>query len=280
MKTQRPILVLSLLVLLLAVPASAQPFITAGIDLFQTLGNNGTVFSFGNDPLPADFFCAGSPPFSGTIDFEGSTLDTIPAGITGPADTIVERLMDVNLSSGVASVPIVVRALGLNATQPLVINCASGPTQFNVSACNCGNQPITQIQLYNYDAATSCGNFSGQLSINTCLTFTSAGGTVLGPVSQFVDLRIDNMSWCETGLPGSLQVNQPFYVGSCGFSASDYVAVPPTSNFFPGSVPSTGPSCLDLWGFLTECHSSYGTAPHQHCVNPVCCGSEGVSCPQ
>ena len=63
---------------LLAMPALAVSTtittITSGVDIFST--STGTVADFAISPLPAGFFCAGSPPFSGTVPLTGVPLTT------------------------------------------------------------------------------------------------------------------------------------------------------------------------------------------------------------
>src|SRR5215813_1469566 len=66
--------------------------IAPGIDNWQTLGGGATRYNFGEQPIPADFFCVGSEPFRGSVEFEGVPLRTEPADALGTTDTVVERL--------------------------------------------------------------------------------------------------------------------------------------------------------------------------------------------
>src|SRR6476661_2564945 len=83
---------LSVLVAAPAMAAAGAPTIKLGTDLFST--SVGTQADFTNNPLPADFFCTGSSAFSGSIPLTGVPLTTVPAGIAGSTDTVVQRLAD------------------------------------------------------------------------------------------------------------------------------------------------------------------------------------------
>ncbi|MEM9553492.1 MAG: hypothetical protein AAGC60_04485 [Acidobacteriota bacterium] len=264
---------------LLAAPAWAQPIITAGSDIWETSG--GTGYSFADNPLPPGFFCADSAAFSDTIQLEGLPLTTFPAGAAGNADTLIVRYNDVDLSAGAGIAEISVAAMSLRSQPFTVPGCDD---EFVAYACTCGDQPITEIELKVDTWSPLCGRFSGQLEINVCMTFVSQiTGDVLGPVDTSVFFDFTDNSFCDQGR--STTVANAFHVAAVcpGLGDGQWATVPGTSNFFPGwnapAVMSTK-TCLELYGHLTECHSSYGTADHEHCVNPVCCGSEGVPCPQ
>jgi hypothetical protein len=269
------------LALLLAAPGFGQPIIKAGTDLLQTLGGNGTIYSFANDPIPADFFCSGSAPFTGAIQLKGIPVLTKPAGIAGNADTIVERLADADLTFGQDSVPATVRAMSLDGMNVITIACGSGARTFSVRACTCGEQPITKMNIRLDDPSCGCGSYDGELALNICLTFTDLStGDEIGPLKRTVQLFMNKSGWCEKpGFDGA-EIADAYHVTTvCGFE--DFLAVSATSNFHPGwdcASSTSGDSCLDLYGHLTSCHSSFGQADHDHCINPVCCDSKGISC--
>lgn len=271
------------LALLSAPAAMAQPIIKAGTDVLQTLGGNGTVYSFANNPLPAGFFCPGSAPFTGKIQLAGQSVLTKPAGVAAQADTVLERLADANLLGGSDAVPVVVRAMSLRGLGSIDVLCPNtGLTRFRVDACTCGEQPITKIEISLEDPACGCGTFSGEIALNVCLSFTNTTtGDVLGPVSRPVSLKVDKSNWCQKAGNGATNIAEAYHVATtCGYE--DYLAVPATANFHPGwdcASSTSGLSCLDLYGHLTTCHSSFGQADHDHCINPVCCDRKGQSCP-
>lgn len=251
--------------------ATAAAPVTPGVDAFQTASGPGktTSVDFAATPIPANFFCAGSPPFSGRVDLVGEPLATNPGGIAAGSDTLVERLQEASFGSGPVTVPVKVRALRLASASNIAINCTTGPTQWRLSVCECGNQPTTDITV-KVDQECGCGHFDGSLKIKTCLRFTNvADNTVKGPVTQDVDLKISSMPWCPKPVPGALQINSPFTVKDCD---GNEVKVRGTSNFFPGyscAEQAPGVDCLTKHADLTQCHE--GPSPdHQHCVNPVC----------
>ena len=67
--------------MLLAIPSLAQPTINRGVDLFVTPADGTTAVDFSTNPIPADFFCPGSAPFTGTVGLQGVPLATVPPGI-------------------------------------------------------------------------------------------------------------------------------------------------------------------------------------------------------
>ncbi|HEX6903959.1 MAG TPA: hypothetical protein VF789_29885 [Thermoanaerobaculia bacterium] len=255
---------------------AAAPPVTPGVDAFQTASGPGktTSVDFAATPIPADFFCTGSPVFNGRVDLVGAPLTTNPAGVASTSDTLVERLQEASFSSTPVTVPIRVRALRLTSASNITVNCASGATQWRLDVCECGNQPTTDITV-KVDEPCGCGHFDGSLKIKTCLRFTNvADNTVKGPITQDVDLKINAMPWCPKPVQGALQINGPFSVKDC---EGNDVNVRGTSNFFPGySCAEQGPG-VDCWtkhADLTRCHE--GPSPdHQHCVNPVCGKRQG-----
>ncbi|HYO13911.1 MAG TPA: hypothetical protein VE685_12015 [Thermoanaerobaculia bacterium] len=251
---------------------NAQPIIRHGIDAFRTPSIPPTDMDFGTDPIPAGFFCSGSEPFTKTLHLVGVPVDTVPANVLNGADTVIERLQDVNLISGSGSTAVVVRALRLTGADTIIVSCPDeGETEWKVDACLCGNQPTSQLHL-TFDAACGCGVANGSLRLNVCLRFTRVDtGEVLGPLSRPVELLVQNMPWCEKAGPGHLSVAGPISVSSgctdCDQKAS---SLPGTSNFYPGLSCSTQTvDCWTLFGHLTRCHNS-NTPGHPHCVNPIC----------
>ncbi|MEM9553398.1 MAG: hypothetical protein AAGC60_04010 [Acidobacteriota bacterium] len=283
---QRILVVLGVLALCIGTPGFGQPIIEAGTDVWET--GDGTFYDFAADPLPANFFCQGSQVFKELIKFSGVPVITNPPGVAGNGDTIVERFHDVDLSGGAGVTDVAVRAMSLRGQNLVTVFCDSGPQQFEVRACTCGEQPITQIRIEDDGQGCGCGTFSGSLALNVCISFTNVNtGAVVGPVQRPVILNVDKNNWCDRG-PGSNEIANAYHVGvDCpswiDCSDRSMIAVSPTSNFHPGwscDTVSSGLSCLDLFGDLTTCHSSFGQAPHEHCVNPVCCGRKGQPCPQ
>jgi hypothetical protein len=251
--------------------------VTPGVDAFQTATTPGkaTGVDFAANPLPADFFCPGSPAFNGHVDLQGAPLATNPPGVAGQSDTLVERLKEASFDGGPVTVPVRVRALRLTSVSPLSITCTSGATNWRLDVCECGDQPSTDIEV-RVDEKCGCGHFDGGLKIKTCLRFTNlADNTVKGPITQEVSLKIHDMPWCPKPVNGALQIGGPFTVKDCD---GNEVSVRGTSNFYPGySCAEQEDPAVDCWtkfADLTHCHE--GPSPdHQHCINPVCGKRQG-----
>ncbi|HTG33507.1 MAG TPA: hypothetical protein VLB76_11325 [Thermoanaerobaculia bacterium] len=252
--------------------AAAPPTITSGIDIFTTAP--ATQADFTNNPLPADFFCTGSSAFSGSIPLTGVPLTTVPAGIAGSTDTIVQRLANgVFSTSGTATIPVILRALKMRSSSNLSVFCPGvGNTNWQVDVCLCGTQKQTSITAKIDPACGTCGTFDGTLAVNACLRFTRLdNGKVAGPVQQPLTLGINAMPWCykaglnETVIPTAFSVDT-----NCDGQAD--LNLPGTTNFHPGwKCSDAGQDCWALFANLTHCHTNY-THPneHPHCVNPVC----------
>jgi hypothetical protein len=246
--------------------------VVPGVDAFRTATTPGkaTGVDFAANPIPAGFFCPGSPPFNGKVDLMGAPLQTNPPGVAGDSDTLVERLTEASFNGGPVTVPVRVRALRLTSVSPLSITCAGPTTNWRLDVCECGDQPSTDIDV-KVDQECGCGHFNGGLKIKTCLRFTNlADNTVKGPIQQEVDLKINEMPWCPKPVQGALQIAGTFSVKDCDGNEVD---VRGTSNFYPGySCAEQEDPTVDCWtkhADLTQCHE--GPSPdHQHCVNPVC----------
>ena len=163
------------LALLIAAPGLAQEnhtnqdAIAPGHDFWQTLGSGATHYDFAGDPLPADFFCKGSKPFSGSVAFEGVPLATEPERTLGSTDTIVERLDTAKFDSkGLASTKIRVRALNLASRDKIENSCGS----FTVQASLVGEQPTTAMHFQRSAQCANVGVFTADLALNVQLVFT------------------------------------------------------------------------------------------------------------
>ena len=82
MRSGKSVLRVILALALLASVASAAEVLTQGVDVWET-ATGFTWSSFGEDPIPAGFFCPGSKPFTGMINLHGKPLATQPEGRLG-----------------------------------------------------------------------------------------------------------------------------------------------------------------------------------------------------
>lgn len=258
---------------LLALPAMAQTAIRRGIDTFTTPADGRTVVDFSSNPIPAGFFCTNSAPFAGVIPLKGVPLATAPAGITGGADTIVERISDgVFTSTGTATFSVVLRALRLTGINTITVSCSGVLTTWRVDVCACGLQPTGKLTAKIDPACGTCGTASGNLLIASCIRFTRLDtGQVAGPVTQNINLGVKNMNWCYRAGPGQTVVTASFGVDTNCDNQPD-LTLPPMSNFFPGrSCATQNADCLTVFAALTTCHENFtNPGSHDHCVNPVC----------
>lgn len=269
-----PAVCLAALILALAAPAIAQVTIQQGIDvLVSAPGTMATV------DVPADFFCPGSAAINTIVAMQGVPLTTNPPHAIDPADTVVERLKDAALTPGACvTVPAVVRAVSLESVpgQELAVFCpAVGDTRWKVTACTCGCcgvQPITRLTLCDdgtgQACGQTCGTFSGDLKLDVCLRFTNIDDwTVLGPVQDQVTLNV-NTTFCDTN-PGGVAEFKDALMIDTNCDGQSNLAVPCTTNFFPGSTcpPPPPPPGGGLPKPPPFCHEG---PRHQHCVGPVC----------
>lgn len=163
-----------LCLLVAAVPTFAveplyKPFdrVPAGFDYWQTLGSGATAYSFANDPLPKGFFCDGSKAFAGLLKFEGVPLRTVPHGILGATDTIIERLDDAVFDDkGVGMTRIQIRELQLVSSTPIATPCGTWRAVANLAS---GEQPITPMRLTRRNEFG--GDYQADLWIKVDLTF-------------------------------------------------------------------------------------------------------------
>ena len=158
---------------LIALPiiASDPGVIGAGSDLWRTPGDGTTSISFELDPIPAGFFCAGSPAFTDRLAFGGSPLETDPPGVLGSTDTIVERLDDAVFDArGVAYTRIQVRALSFEGLAPLKTSCGA----FAASVRLEGEQPITHMRIERLNEGG--GRFLAPIAVDIKMVFTRIDG--------------------------------------------------------------------------------------------------------
>ncbi len=192
---------LALVLTLLAIPAfAADPVILSGIDAFHTVADS-TYALFALDPIPADFFCAGSRAFSGRVPMRGEPIATFPAEALGNADTIFVRLDDAVFNEeGVANTRIQFKALSLVSTRPIKTKCGS----FDVSVTLEGEQPISDHMTIVREGERG-GFFVTEFDADFRITFTPVEGWMK---RQLVLVRTETMrgvhTWADKPGDGSL----------------------------------------------------------------------------
>lgn len=165
---------MSLLVSLCGAPAFGQLEVTigAGSDLWVTVHGGGQTFQdFSETPIPADFFGAGSEPFSGTIEFMGSPV------LGEQVDTIIGRLEDATLNGPGSSdtVMIQAQAIRFEYESPITVVIGGQETQWAV-----------RMEVYSGQAQQPTGSMTIRQTSETGGTFDSTLPVI--PVLTFFQL--------------------------------------------------------------------------------------------
>lgn len=253
--------------------ASGSDAIPNGVDAWHTAGNGWTYYSFEKNPLPADFFCSGSEPFTGVVYLEGRPVATHPAGAFDGADTIVERLdravFDANRR---AETRVVIRALSMVSSSPVVTRC--GDFDVTVSLAD-GDQPRKTMVFRKI--GEQGGLAIAPMDLNAKLAFTPVGSSGSPTHEMRVGVRFPGaiMPWRrEAARELAHRRIGLVMVDSNGDGAPD-LSVPNTRNVLLGEVreadsvcaePAYTPGALaDRIGCYTpECHSDLEVG-EQHC---------------
>ena len=145
MKSRGTLLALAVLLLAGASHAATGPVIQRGVDTFTTTSNGTTFYDFAKSPIPAGFFCKGSPAFTGRVAFRGLPLETGISGQLRNADTVIERLDDAAFNeNGVAVTRIQFKALSLVSTAPIRTGCGA----YHIYVKLNGPQRVTTMKIY------------------------------------------------------------------------------------------------------------------------------------
>ena len=263
------------LLLCCATLASADSVIQRGIDVFTTLDNGKTFYSFADNPIPAGFFCKGSEPFAGTIALKGLPLETDPPGKLRKADTVIERLSDAAFDNeGLAQTTIRVRALSLVSSKPLSTSCGD----FHVYVSLNGEQRATTMRIY--QTAENGGHFVAPLAIDARMLFVPVTGSAARPLELTGSFTFpaQPVPWRFEPGPGVKKVD-PITVDTNADRIADALLVG-TTNFAPGWQPASGryETIYCDWPCVT-CEPGYcheGGGEEQHCTGPVCaCSGSG-----
>ncbi len=274
------------LLALAASPALADDMVTNGADLWRTVAAGATFSSFAEDPIPADFFCAGSPAFEGRITMRGEPLATTPAGVLGGADTIVRRLDDTAFDTeGTARTRIQLMALSLASEKPVDVGCEQ---PFDVAVSLAGEQPMTEMTIFR--ESEKGGTYVAPLALRVRLTFTP-----IDDPSSRLELTRDidlgpgtNSYWATTAQAGTDIHGNPVQVDTDGDGTADS-ALPGPSNFHTGLALTQlggggGTGCQPGYCLYQTCHCNPNgedpfednggcSSSHMHC-NYVCVPAE------
>jgi hypothetical protein len=261
MQTRRIIVALSLLLLVAGAAFAGSARIASGYDYWQTLGSGATRYDFGQQPLPADFFCVGSEPFRATVNFEGVPLRTAPANILGTTDTIIERMDDAVFNkAGVATTRIRARAMDLVATKLFSNSCGA----WKVSATLAGRQPVTRLTFHR--AHKFGGVFDADLKLRVGVTFTNVATGDTRTVVRLIDMPTVTATPYGTGTVATRACLQPaepvpstpvgtgtdvligdvtLSTGYADDTTTDHTTkLAPRSNFLRAKTTAVAPACM------------------------------------
>ena len=213
---------------ILALPAvAADGAIYGGIDSWVT--TTGTHFDFDREPLPAGFFCPGSEPFTGRIDFLGAPVATGKPGELGRTDTIVQRLDDAVFNKhGVATTRIQIKALSLQSVKPIETACGSFVATVSLN----GPQPVTTMRIIRDNAKG--GRYIAPVGVAAKVTFTSMDDQRAEPLVARIKLQFASPITARWSSPvGRRNLPSLVLVDTDGDGRPE-TYLPHSTNFAPG----------------------------------------------
>jgi hypothetical protein len=246
---------------------AAETTIQRGIDVFTTRGDGSTYVDFGQNPLPAGFFCKSSAPFTERVALKGLPLVTGTPGQLWGADTIVERLDDAAFDrDGVAATRIQFRALSLVSVAPVKTACGS----FHVYVSLAGPQRMTTMQIYRTEK--SGGNFVAPLAVNARLTFIPVKPP-RNKVARALEVT-QSFTFPAIPVPWSFQDNAkarslgPVVVDTDGDLIPD-MQLPARSNFMVGRLATHSSANKLYYGDCPDpCPTCHDASGEVHCAWP------------
>lgn len=256
---KRTSILLALAVLAVA-PLAAGAVIEPGIDLFTT-PPGGSFYDFSRNPIPAGFFCEGSPAFDGRIELRGVPLvSEVPGQLRG-ADTVVERLDSAAFDGrGEAETRVRVRALSLVGTEPVRTPCGS----FQVHVTLAGKQRVTLMRILRTEE--NGGTFRAPIEVEGRMTFVPLDRRGARPL-----VMTGGFSFPAVDVPWSFSAPEVKQVGPVVVDTDgDQIAetrLPGTSSFAPGWSPGGQEdhgACR-----LCEPEVCHEDPSKQHCTGPI-----------
>lgn len=263
MRTRLVLLVL-LAVTVAVSPLAADSVIQPGIDVFTTTANARTFYDFADEPIPAGFFCEGSPAFSGRVALRGLPLETALPGALRGTDTVLERLDEAVLdAAGVATTRVRFRALSLVSIEPIATPCGS----FHVYVSLAGEQRPTTMRIYR--TQKQGGVFIAPLAVDARMTFVPVAGSADGKLelTGSVTFPARPLPWSFADGTAAKRIGA-VVVDTDGDLEPD-TELPGTSNFAPGWSPDGSGQQAPGNCTLCEpaiCHDDGG---EEHCTGPV-----------
>lgn len=214
---------------LAALPAAAAPALQRGVDIWETVPE-ATFSDFADNPLPAGFFCAEFPGYTGQMWFKGVPLSSDNPGALGTTDTIIERLDNAVFNkNGVARTRVRVRALQLEGIEDFKTVCGD----YNVKVTLDGEQPLSRMRIVQESAKG--GRFFVPLALRVKFIFTRVDNPS-EPLTFSDDVRFrvsPHHHWTYRNLvPDAKRVGR--VTVDTDWDGTPDTLVPGTSNFMPG----------------------------------------------
>lgn len=262
------------LVLLVCTTAvvSAEVTLQSGIDVFTTPADGTTAYDFVKDPIPANFFCEGSAPFTGKIALKGLPLASQGSSRLAAIDTVVERLDEATLdASGAATTRLRMTALSLVSIAPLQTSCGAFHTYVTLQS----QQRTTVMHIHR--THTDGGYFVGPLAVDARLVFVPVEGKSarrLELAGSFTFPGTTPIPWKLRG-EGSTKPSETIVVDTNGDRVPDSRPLS-TSNFYAGARPTLTPGEAVPWlevptrWLLPDCGDGYPVC-HEYSITHVHC---------
>lgn len=215
----------------IAMPALALDLeIEHGSDIWQTRPDGTSAITFGHNPIPADFFCTGSKPFFGRVAMQGVPLATVPAGVLGKTDTIVQRLDNAVFDDhGVATTRIQITAIHLRSIQPIRTQCGAFRLDMTLTE---GEQPVGEMRIVRQ--GTDFGYYETDLGLNFTLTFTPVDREAPSlELQRSIHFPKNRNFWASAPGEGAVRFR--------GFVSVDTTANGEADTFIPGTSTNFAP---------------------------------------
>ena len=256
----------ALLLLCSAVTAMADAVIYRGIDTFTTTSDGSTRYSFADNPIPAGFFCKGSPAFAGEIPLKGQPIVTAEKGQLGEADTIVERLDDAVFDkNGVAVTRVKMAALSLVSIEPFQTTC--GAFDVRVTLAPTQREAIMRI----YREHDHGGRFIVPLTVDGRMRFVPVGGDP----SRALELK-GGFNFQAVAKPWAMPTGRWFGEIGTVHADTDGDGIPDrvfagTTNFAAGYHSAYGPRYVPTAEEVSRgCNFCYWDGGKYHCTLNCC----------
>ena len=243
-------------------------------------GREETFYDFGvHGPIPAGFFGEGSDPFGDRVVLVGAPVD--PNDVHGETDTQIQHGPVIFDENGAAEVVLEITALGLQASEPIVVSYDRGRTTeewlmvVGLSSYHPGAGVLT-AQLDGPEA--NSGTYDATVYVQPLFLFVKVQDLLDGVLPECVTMRVLDTGESREGRealpPITLSFTDQPFVRTAGPEILEQMAVPDCAqgNFVPGVREVRGPGGSRAGELTCESHVTEGEA-HYFCP-PECKGDD------